>query len=159
MRKSRKMMLSERLELFNIFTDSIFSRLTNNSTNFMPKRRTNRKMMTLAVVMAKSQISVPRITPKAYPAPISKGCHRNYRKEYLQDVHSNKTKDSPYSFVIDPHTELFGIRYKMNQGTPDKISDQDYKNNGNDSQYPFDLFVFFSRCDYPSRTPPILSSF
>ena len=73
MRKSRKMMLSERLELFNIFTDSIFSRLTNNSTNFMPKRRTNRKMMTLAVVMAKSQISVPRITPKAYPAPISKG--------------------------------------------------------------------------------------
>ena len=95
MRKSRKMMLSERLELFNIFTDSIFSRLTNNSTNFMPKRRTNRKMMTLAVVMAKSQISVPRITPKAYPAPISKRITGNYRKEYLQDVHSNKTKDSP----------------------------------------------------------------
>ena len=128
MRKSRKMMLSERLELFNIFTDSIFSRLTNNSTNFMPKRRTNRKMMTLAVVMAKSQI---------------KRTTGNYRKEYLQDVHSNKTKDSPYSFVIDPDTELFGIRYKMNQGTPDKISDQDYKNNGNDSQYPFDLFCLF----------------
>ena len=109
----------------------------------MPKRRTNRKMMTLAVVMAKSQISVPRITPKAYPAPISKRTTGNYRKEYLQDVHSNKTKDSPYSFVIDPDTELFGIRYKMNQGTPDKISDQDYKNNGNDSQYPFDLFCLF----------------
>lgn len=27
--------------------------------------------------------------------------------------------------------------------TPDKISDQDYKNNGNDSQYPFDLFCLF----------------
>ena len=70
-----------------------------------------------------------------------------------------KPRTPPYSFVIDPDTELFGIRYKMNQGTPDKISDQDYKNNGNDSQYPFDLFLSFSRCDYPSRTPPILSSF
>ena len=127
MRKSRKMMLSERLELFNIFTDSIFSRLTNNSTNFMPKRRTNRKMMTLAVVMAKSQISVPRITPKAYPAPISKGPPGITARSTCRTVHSNKTKDSPYSFVIDPDTELFGIRYKMNQGTPDKISDQDYK--------------------------------
>ena len=143
MRKSRKMMLSERLELFNIFTDSIFSRLTNNSTNFMPKRRTNRKMMTLAVVMAKSQISVPRITPKAYPAPISKGPPGITARSTCRMFIPIKPRTPPYSFVIDPDTELFGIRYKMNQGTPDKISDQDYKNNGNDSQYPFDLFCLF----------------
>ena len=124
-------MLSERLELFNIFTDSIFSRLTNNSTNFMPKDDD--------ACSCHGKITDQCTTD--YPESVSgtnfKRTTGNYRKEYLQDVHSNKTKDSPYSFVIDPDTELFGIRYKMNQGTSDKISDQ----------------------DYPSRTPPILSSF
>ena len=149
MRKSRKMMLSERLELFNIFTDSIFSRLTNNSTNFMPKRRTNRKMMTLAVVMAKSQISVPRITPKAYPAPISKGppgiTARSTCRMFIPI--KPRTPHIPLSLTQTRNClgaeELYERRYKMAKGTPDKISDQDYKNNGNDSQYPFDLFCLF----------------
>ena len=61
---------------FLIFLQILFFTAYKHSRNFMPKRRTNRKMMTLAVVMAKSQISVPRITPKAYPAPISKKDHR-----------------------------------------------------------------------------------
>jgi hypothetical protein len=52
-----------------------------------------------------------------YPESVSgtnfKRTTGNYRKEYLQDVHSNKTKDSPYSFVIDPDTELFVSREKI----------------------------------------------
>lgn len=143
MRKSRKMMLSERLELFNILQILFF---TAYKQFHKLHAETAHKQKDDDACSCHGKITDQCTTD--YPESVSgtnfKRTTGNYRKEYLQDVHSDKTKNSPYSFVIDPDTELFGIRYKMNQRTPDKISDQDYKTMVMIASIRLICFVFFS---------------
>ncbi len=109
----------------------------------MPKRHTNRKMMPLAVVMANHRSVYHGLPQSVSGTNFKEKPPGNTARSTCRMFIPIKPRTPHIPLSLTQTRNLFGIRYKMNQGTPDKISDQDYKNNGNDSQYPFDLFCLF----------------